>query len=351
MTAIKHLFWNQEQQRLRMVWRLMLHAVFIFVLTGVIIFVLLFLTVMVDSLFGGGLSNVLAGNDPMALLANPWLGSIVIPGSIFLGVFLGTLISGRWLDRRKFKDFGLSVSKTWLRDFAFGLFLGAFLMGLIFLFGWLTGNIQVVGHFRSYTESGKFLIPVLQSLISYIFVGFYEELISRGYHLINLSEGLKGKLFGKRWALILAFTLSSVVFGVLHLSNPNANWVSTLNLSLAGMFLGLGMVLTGSLAIPIGLHITWNFFQGNVFGFAVSGMMTSATLIVTDSVGPVWLTGGKFGPEAGVLGLVAMLIGSILIILWVKRQGHISLRDDLALYEPPEGHSQFADNLQYLSNE
>ncbi len=351
MKYIKRLFWNQEQKRLRTIWRLGLHAVLVFVLTSVFSIAFLLLAVIVDLIAGTNLSDVPMGNDPMAMLNNPWLGSILIPAATLMGIFLATFICGRWLDRRKFKTFGLCFSKSWLRDFGFGLFLGAFLMGLIFLLGYLTGNLRIVGFIQSFSEHGNFLTGFLQSLVFYIFVGFYEELLSRGYHLENLAEGLNCRIIGKRWAVILSLAVSSLVFGLLHMSNPNATWVSTLNLSLAGMFLGLGMVLTGSLAIPIGLHITWNFFQGNVFGFAVSGMMTSATLIVTDSVGPVWLTGGKFGPEAGVLGLVAMLIGSILIILWVKRQGHISLRDDLALYEPPEGHSQFADNLQYLSNE
>jgi uncharacterized protein len=334
MKKIKRLFWNQKQKRLRTIWRLVLHASLVFVLTGVLMIAFLFMTVIGDAIFGTDLIGVVDRNDPMGMLSNPWLGSVLIPIATLTGIFLATVISGRWLDRRKFQDFGLRFSKVWWREFGFGLFLGAFLMGFIFLFGWLIGNVQVVGFLKSFSERGSFLTGFLQSLVFYLFVGFYEELFSRGYHLVNLAEGFNDRIIGKRWAVILALAISSIVFGLLHMNNPNATWVSTLNISFAGIFLGLGMVLTGRLAIPIGLHITWNFFQGNVFGFAVSGTMRGVTLIATESVGPVWLTGGKFGPEAGVMGLMAMVIGSVLIILWVKRGGNVKLRDDLAVYEP-----------------
>jgi membrane protease YdiL (CAAX protease family) len=319
-----------------MLWRLGLHTVLIFVLTSIFTVAIIFLVVIIDSLAGTNLSNVLAGEDPMAMLNDPWLGSVLIPGATFLGIFLATFISGRWLDRRKFIEFGFRYSKNWLRDFCFGLFLGAFLMALVFIFGWLTGNVRIEGFFQSSSENGKFLPGFLQSLVFYIFVGFYEELLSRGYHLINLAEGLNGRVIGKRWAVILALMISSIVFGLLHMNNPNATWISTLNIALAGGFLGLGMLLTGSLAIPIGLHITWNLFQGNVFGFAVSGTVRGATLIAVEPVGPVWLTGGRFGPEAGVMGLAAMVIGSILIILWVRSWGQAKLETDLAVFKPLE---------------
>jgi hypothetical protein len=101
---------------------------------------------------------------------------------------------------------------------------------------------------------------------------------------------------------------------------------------LAGVFLGLAYVLTGELAIPIGLHITWNFFQGNVFGFPVSGGdFSQATFIAIEQGGPDVWTGGAFGPEAGLMGIVAMLVGSGLIVLWVRwRRGSVGLHLPLA---------------------
>jgi uncharacterized protein len=129
--------------------------------------------------------------------------------------------------------------------------------------------------------------------------------------------------------------LSSVVFGVLHGNNPNATAFSTINLALAGVLLGLGYVLTGQLAIPIGIHITWNFFQGNVFGFPVSGgQFGAATVVATEQGGPPIWTGGAFGPEGGLLGLLVMFAGCIAILAWVRaRYGVLFVHAPLAEYQ------------------
>jgi hypothetical protein len=96
--------------------------------------------------------------------------------------------------------------------------------------------------------------------------------------------------------------------------------------------LGFGYVLSGELAIPIGLHITWNLFQGAVYGFPVSGFGPfGATFLATEQGGPKLWTGGSFGPEGGLLGPAAMLLGILLISLWIRlRQGKISLHSPIA---------------------
>lgn len=277
--------------------------------------------------------------DPLVLqafLAQSPVMAIVSSIVTFIAVFLSTWIAGKFLDRRRFSDFGLRLDRDWWIDFGFGLLLGALLVTLIFLIQVFSGWIKVTGTLRPHNQGMVFPLSILVYLTMFVAVGIYEELLFRGYQLQNLAEGLRGQLLPPHIAVILATLLSSTVFGVMHMTNPNASLVSTLNIILAGIFLlAIGYILTGELAIPIGVHITWNFFMGNVFGFPVSGLdLSAASLISTQPTGPDLWTGGAFGPEAGLIGLFAMLLGSVMTALWVKaRYGSLGICQKLA--EPP----------------
>ncbi len=179
--------------------------------------------------------------------------------------------------------------------------------------GWLT----ITDTFATRGIDYPFSIAILGPLILFLAVGYYEELFSRGYQLTNMAEGLRFLKLGDRGAVVIATIISSAIFGILHAGNPNSTLISTINISFAGIFLGLGYILTKNIAIPIGLHVTWNFFQGNVFGFPVSGTNAGPTFIAIEQGGPALWTGGAFGPEAGLMGIIAMLTGSFLIWLYV----------------------------------
>lgn len=150
---------------------------------------------------------------------------------------------------------------------------------------------------------------LLLYLAIFIVVGWQEELLSRGYWLQNLSEGL-----GTAWGVLI----SSGIFAVMHVFNPHASPIAVILLVGAGLFMACGYLRTRCLWLPIGLHIGWNFFEGPVFGFAVSGT-GSFTLIRQSTTGPELLTGGAFGPEAGLLILPALVSG-ILLIYWYTRK-------------------------------
>jgi membrane protease YdiL (CAAX protease family) len=304
--TLSGVFWKREENRPRMFWRMVIYS------SSLSLVIILFSLPL-------GFSNILSNTFGLSFI-------------VLIGVLLTTVIVGKWVDRRRISDFGLIPSKVWWHEFFFGLGLGAFLMGLIFLVGWLTGSLTVVGYFQG-SQQTSFLPGFLRAVGFYFAVGIYEEVILRGYILVNLAEGLKIRSVDQKWVLLLALALSSLIFGVLHIINPNSSWVSTLNISIAGIFLGLGMVLTGRLGLSIGLHITWNLFQGNVFGFPVSGTSSGATIISTTLTGPKWFTGGEFGPEAGVLGLFAMLLGCFLILLWIRGKGKLSLEKGIVNYQ------------------
>jgi membrane protease YdiL (CAAX protease family) len=272
--------------------------------------------------------------DPLLAIESPW---VMLIGSLtpLLAATLSLLAAARFLDRRPFSDYGFHISSQWWGDLGFGLALGALMMAIVFLIEWAMGWVAIEGTFQTSVPGMDFATAILVALITFISVGIYEEMLSRGYLLLNLAEGLNLR-WGPRTALLLAWTLSSVGFGLLHAANPNATLLSTFNLMLIGLFLGWGFILTGELAIPIGLHIAWNFFQGNVFGFPVSGGFYGPSFIAIEQRGPDLLTGGAFGPEAGLLGLLVTFIGALLVWLWVRyRRGTAQLQTGLAQYEPP----------------
>ncbi len=218
---------------------------------------------------------------------------------------------------------------------------------LVFLVEWSLGWIEITGSFSTSSgsvadESLPFAVEILGPFVVLVVLSITEELLSRGYQLRNLAEGFNFPLLGARGAVLLAWLLSSSLFGLLHVFNPNASVVSTVNLILAGLLLGLGYILTGSLAIPIGLHITWNFFMGNVFGFPVSGNdFSTATFIAIRQGGPELWTGGAFGPEAGLIGVGAMAIGALSILIWVRWwDGDLRICTELASYSMPDSQTK-----------
>jgi membrane protease YdiL (CAAX protease family) len=353
MQSIKSLFWNTDQRRLRAVWRLIVQIILLLLVVVPLQIVISIAAIAFVAMHGGIPPNQLGKSSagplsPQAVQAF-LLGSPVLMAlstlSLFVAILLSVWLAGRFLDRRRFVDFGLHLNKTWWANFGFGLFLGAFLMLVIFVVELAAGWVTVTGTFATSDPNMNFLAGIVPAVVIFLAVGFHEELFSRGYQLRNMAEGLNGRLLGPRGAIVVAALLSSAVFGTLHVTNPNASLLSTFNIFIAGAaLLGLGLILTGELAIPIGIHITWNFFQGNVFGFPVSGAnFRWATFIATQQGGPDLWTGGAFGPEAGLIGVAAMLLGGLLTILWVRwRYGSVRLRQEVA--QPPvRAQKQVAD--------
>ena len=212
-------------------------------------------------------------------------------------------------------------------------------MGLIFVSQLALGWIEITGVFSVPDGGIPFLPAIFMPLLGYLAVGLAEEVWVRGYVLTNLAEGFQNTFSKSVLAVGSAAAIQAVLFGVLHANNPHASLLSTLNITLgAGMF-ALGYLLTGELAIPIGLHIAWNFFQGNVFGFPVSGGSSQAAKVFSiHQAGPELWTGGNFGPEAGLLGLLGFVVTSAAVITWAAlRQGRLKVDDRISSPPPIKG--------------
>ncbi len=288
-------FWNEEQRRIRTLWRIIAFGL-----------LLLFF-------------NTLLGLLAWSVLLRETL--VVMQTISVLATLFSMLVAARVLDRRPFVDFGFHLGPAWWRDFGMGFVLGALLMTGIFLLEWAAGWLTVERLFVA-PPGRPFIVALLAAVWLFIAVAINEEGIARGYLLLNLAEGLRLPILGPRGAVYLAWLLSSLFFGLMHMFNPNVTFLSIVNLCVAGLFLGFAYIRTSELALPIGLHFSWNFFQGNVYGFPVSGLdaVRNTTVILVRMHGPPLWTGGPFGPEGGLVGLGAIVIGSVLVWWWTRER-------------------------------
>ncbi|MUV56558.1 CPBP family intramembrane glutamic endopeptidase [Halogeometricum sp. CBA1124] len=329
LRRVKAILWNEQVHRPRLLWRLL-------ALIAVVALLGTFASVAVGFVSGGPIESLLVLFSPGQPIEQAIIAArnllfvstqlLVMVGSVYL--------AGRFVDRRQFRDFGFRFDSAWWIDLGFGLALGAVLMTGIFIVELVAGWVTVRELFYIARPDFAFWPWFVWGFLTFVSVGIYEELLFRGYLITNLSEGFTWfRRVETASAIGLATFVTAVFFGVAHAGNPNSTIASALGIVLAAFMLAAGYVLTGELAIPIGIHITWNFFQGVVYGFPVSGTTNGVSLIAIDQSGPAVITGGLFGPEAGVIGVVATLMGIGSIVAWVKWRGH-DIRFDRSIIVP-----------------
>ena len=283
LAFIKNIFVNPEEKRLRAGWRLLVN------LTLMLFFsIIVAIPMVIVQLIFPALSD---------------LGLIIANGIPFV---LAVIISRKFIDRKSIRSLGLELSLKSLLDLVVGAGIAVLQLVLVFGIEYGLGWLTLDGF--GWEEAG--LLPTLGGILLWLgmfaAVGFYEEFFSRGYQLQNLEEGLN-----TFWAVLL----SAGFFGLLHVSNPGASWISTLGIMLAGLYFAFAYLRTRSLWLPIGMHFGWNFTLGPILGFPVSGIET-ARLLAPNVTGPEAWTGGAFGPEAGLIIIPAMILGTILITLY-----------------------------------
>lgn len=217
-----------------------------------------------------------------------------------IALFLTLFIILKGLEKKRFKDIGLnSMTRNW-KGLIWGLILGATSMIFVFVILLLTGDI---------TLQNSLLNPHLSKntvwgILLFIIVAINEETMCRGYILNTLNQ------MEKPW---LSAVISSGVFAALHLLNPNVKLTGILNIFLVGMLFAYMYIRTNSLWMPIGYHFTWNYFQGSVFGFAVSGTTKAQGIYNIASIKENIFTGGSFGPEAGMLATLVLILGFVVV--------------------------------------
>jgi hypothetical protein len=206
----------------------------------------------------------------------------------------------RWMDRRSFYTLGLWFYPGWSQESLLGIGCG---LGLITI---TTGIAAGSGAFR-YTGigAGGSLLDWLGIAGLILVAAALEEFLCRGYAFQRLRESL-----GTLWAVLI----TSSVFGLLHITNPNnPGPLSTANTILAGVLLAVAYLKTRGLWMPIALHWSWNFFLGPVFSSNVSGIVLEPRLFRSEAGAPQWLSGGSYGFEASA----ALTLACTAAIIWL----------------------------------
>jgi membrane protease YdiL (CAAX protease family) len=220
----------------------------------------------------------------------------VVAGSVAL--ILVWKLSRRWLEGERDCEFTLPGAG---QEVGTGLLVGFALFCLMTGLVALLGGIEVTG-VRPFAKT-QFWEWAAIGIAS----GIFEETLFRGVLLRQLE-----RLVGTWWAL----AATSVLFGGLHMINPDATWVGAISIMVeAGVLLGGAYLYTRRLWLPAGIHAAWNFTQGWVFSVPVSGTGQPIGLLVTERHGPQWLTGGDFGLEAS-MAAVAVATAAGLALLW-----------------------------------
>ena len=249
-----------------------------------------------------------------------WLWMRVTPGawSFLTGVMiqttwlvLSTLAFARWVDKRPRTELGFRRDHMF-RDGVAGSLLGVVLIAFIAL---IEGSFSWSSYVRvALTTEGQ--LAITRAVLLFVCVAISEETWFRGYQLTNIAEACAK--WGPSRANAFALLLSSVFFGCAHILNPHATVISTTNIVVGGVLLGITFARTRRLAFPIGLHLTWNLTQA-LLDMPVSGQLLVDDVIVRrDELGDDLWTGGAFGPEAGLLGLAVMMIGAVVGALYAR---------------------------------
>lgn len=255
-------------------------------------------------LFGGSIlgdvvsycTQGIIGKNPVLLLLN-----MLILNFIFVSLLVFARVKFR--EKRSISSIGFK-KEGFIKKYFIGFGIGALMFSTLVLLLRITGHIKMDVNAESITGIAA-LSSVLIVLPGWMIQSATEEILSRGW-LMNV--------LGARYNVAVGLIVSSSIFGLMHLANPGVSILAIINIILVGLFLGVYVIRTNDLWGVCGVHAAWNWIQGNVFGFDVSGLNVDiGSLFNLKLNGAKWFTGGEFGPEAGFASTIVLFICIIIV--------------------------------------
>jgi membrane protease YdiL (CAAX protease family) len=209
------------------------------------------------------------------------------------------------VEGRTFASSGLLPNLRWGKEFLLGSILGTSLILIAAGLTWASGAVQL------HRTPDVGVIHLLAGALFFLLAAITEEILFRGYPFQRIVEGIG------QWPTLLLFAL---LFTTTHWANPHMGgmtklWAS-LNLGLAALLLGLSYLKTKRLALPIGIHLGWNWAQGSLLGFGVSGHQAKGFFQPISQGKAQWLSGGEFGLEASFPGVLVCALFVLALVLW-----------------------------------
>ena len=210
----------------------------------------------------------------------------------------------KFYEKREIKE----LSKNGLfKSLTIGIILGVLLQSLTILVIYLKGGYSIVS-----INPILFLVPPFAMAFT---SAIFEEILMRGI-VFRITEEKLGSYF--------ALFISAILFGAMHLGNPNSSLTAALGLAIqAGLLLASAYIYSRNLWFPIAIHFAWNFTQSAIFGANVSGNSISKTLITSKIEGAEWFTGGQFGPEGSIQATVFCFIVTIILLILSHKEEKI----------------------------
>lgn len=272
----------------------------VFGLVRVLIFAVLYLVVV--NLIGAALLSLGLNVDAMAKLIAPSADMFGFAITELLAAIAVIGLFWRLWERRGLTELGIGFRQAWGGHLAMGAFVAAMLVAVIYIVGLLTGWVQFEGS-QAATPVG-----IVGTLVLLLLMASAEELLFRGYILQSLERSS---------GAVVGVGVSSFLYALLHLGNPDADLLAFIGILAHGIFLCTLLLMTRSLWLPIGFHWAWNVFLGVVFGLPVSGYRFES-ILRSELVGSRWFySPGGFGPEAGVLAILCLFIVGVGLLGWL----------------------------------
>ncbi|MBF4483791.1 type II CAAX endopeptidase family protein [Flavobacterium sp. CSZ] len=206
-------------------------------------------------------------------------------------------------DKRTVTEF---ASKGLAKNLIIGTSIGFMLQSLTILVIYLNGSYSVIN-----------INPVSFILIPFALmftVAIIEEILVRGIIFRIMEEKLGS---------YIALTISSLLFGALHLANPHSSLISGICITTAGFLMGAAFIYSRSLWMPIALHFAWNFTQSGIFGAITSGNEKTKSLLEAKIQGPEFITGGAFGPEGSIQAIAFCALGTLILLILSRKENKI----------------------------